>query len=191
MYSDCLVTDEANLEGLRVERPLVLVGLMGVGKTTVGRRLAARLGLPFEDADDAIEQAAGMAVADIFACFGEPEFRRGEQRVIERLLQGPPKVIATGGGAFVQPQTRAAILARGIAIWLDADIETLVERTARRDTRPLLRNGDPRQILTELAERRAPYYAQAPLHVRSTDGPHDATVAAILELLRRHLQGAA
>ncbi len=164
-------------------RPIVLVGLMGVGKSTVGRRLAARLHLPFVDADREIEAAAGLKISDIFARFGEEGFRDGERRVIARLIDGRPKVVATGGGAFMNEKTRALILERSIAIWLDADIDVLVERVGRRDDRPLLHGRDAREILTELAAARNPIYALAPIHVRSEPLPHDATVDAILKVL--------
>ncbi|WBO21189.1 shikimate kinase [Sphingomonas abietis] len=164
-------------------RPLVLVGLMGVGKSTVGRRLATRLHLPFIDADREIEQAAGLSIPDIFARFGEEGFRDGERRVIARLIDGHPKVIATGGGAFMNDDTRALILARATAIWLDADIDVLVERVSRRDDRPLLRDRDPREALIELSAKRNPIYALAPVHIRSEPLPHDATVDSILKAL--------
>src|ERR1700741_3090152 len=140
-------------------KPIVLVGLMGAGKTTVGRRLAQRLGLPFVDADAEIEEAAGMTITDIFDRFGEAHFRDGERRVIARLIDGTPKVIATGGGAFMQEETRTLILERALAIWLDADIPVLAQRVGRRDTRPLLRGKDPETVLTELAAVRNPIYA--------------------------------
>ncbi len=167
-------------------RTIVLVGLMGVGKTTVGRRLAQRLGLPFVDADAEIERAAGMTIADIFARFGEAHFRDGERRVIARLVDGSPKVVATGGGAFVNDGTRALILAKAIAVWLDADIDTLVERVGRRNHRPLLTGKDPGAVLAELAAKRNPIYAQAPIRVESRPAPHDATVTAILAALKDH-----
>lgn len=165
-------------------RTIVLVGLMGVGKSTIGRRLAARLRLPFVDADDEIERAAGLAIAEIFARHGEPAFRDGERRVIARLIDGAPKVLATGGGAFMHPETRALILERATAIWLDADIEVLAERVGRRGGRPLLANRDARAVLAELAEARNPVYALAHLRVRSQPRPHEATVDAILEALK-------
>jgi shikimate kinase len=166
-----------------VTRPIVLVGMMGVGKSTVGRRLAARLGLPFVDADEEIERAAGLSIPEIFERFGEPYFRDGERRVIARLLDGAPRVIATGGGAFAQASTRDLILAEATAVWLDADLEVLVDRVKRRDTRPLLRDRDPAEAITELAARRNPLYALAPIHIRSGPGPHDTTVEAILAAL--------
>lgn len=168
-----------------LDRPLVLVGLMGVGKSTVGKRLAADLGISFVDADEAIETAAQMSIAEIFDRFGEPYFRDGERRVISRLIDGVPRVIATGGGAFMNKETRALILDGAIAIWLDADLATLIERVGRRNTRPLLRNGNPGEVLAKLAEVRNPVYAQAQIHVRSKDGPHNRTVLTILEALAR------
>lgn len=161
-------------------RSIVLVGLMGAGKSTVGRRLARRLGLEFVDADDAIEEAAGMSVAEIFARYGESHFREGERRVIARLVGGRAKVIATGGGAFVDPETRRTILSDAIAVWLDADIETLVSRVSRRDHRPLLVGKDAATVLRELAEKRRPFYAEAPIRVVSQPAPHSITVDAIL-----------
>jgi shikimate kinase len=176
--------DAKDMRTVKLDRPVVLVGLMGVGKSTVGRRLAARLALPFVDADTEIERAAGMSIAEIFERYGEPYFRDGERRVIARLIDGTPKVIATGGGAFINDETRALILDRAIAVWLDADIDTLVERTGRRNHRPLLRDRNAREVLTELAARRNPIYAQAPIHVESRPAPHDATVRAILAALQ-------
>lgn len=168
-----------------ITRPIVLIGLMGVGKTTVGRRLAQRLKLPFVDADAEIEAAAGMTVAEIFERFGEPHFRDGERRVIARLIDGAPKVIATGGGAFLNEETRALILDQATAIWLDAAPKVLAERVAKRDHRPLLRGKDPLKVLTELAEIRNPVYALAPIHIVSKVAPHEATVSAILAALGR------
>ena len=178
------LTDSA-IKGLaaRVDRPVVLVGMMGVGKSTIGRKLAQLLGLPFADADEEIEQAAQMSVTEIFARFGQDYFRDGERRVIARLLDGGPMVLATGGGAFVQPATQALILERGIAVWLDSDVATLVERVGRRDTRPLLRDGDPREIVTRLKGERESSYAEAPIKVMSHPGPHGDTVNRILQEL--------
>ncbi|MBX9729735.1 MAG: shikimate kinase [Sphingomonas sp.] len=164
-------------------RPIVLIGLMGVGKSTVGRRLATRLALPFVDADSEIEAAADMSIADIFERFGEEYFRDGERRVIARLIDGTPKVIATGGGAFINAETRALILDSALAVWLDANPKVLAERVRRRDTRPLLRNRDPAEVLTELARIRNPIYALAPIHISSQQAPHETTVAAILKAL--------
>ncbi|WP_194953598.1 shikimate kinase [Sphingopyxis solisilvae] len=165
------------------DRSIVLVGLMGSGKSTVGRRLAQRLGMRFADADDEIERAAGMTIADIFDRFGEAHFRDGERRVIARLLGGKPMVLATGGGAFINPETRALILKDSLCIWLDADIPTLVERVARRSHRPLLKDRDAGEVLRELAAVRNPVYAEAHLRVSSASTPHEQTVRAILEAL--------
>ena len=165
------------------ERSIVLVGLMGSGKSTIGRRLAQRLGMAFADADDEIERAAGMTISDIFAKFGEAHFRDGERRVIARLLAGKPHVLATGGGAFINEETRALILKDSLCIWLDADIATLVERTARRSHRPLLKGRDAGAVLRELAEVRNPIYAKAHIRVSSASSPHEHTVRAIMEEL--------
>ncbi|MBD3730169.1 MAG: shikimate kinase [Sphingomonadales bacterium] len=165
----------------RIDRPVVLVGLMGVGKSTVGRKLATLLHRDFIDADEEIEGAAQMSIAEIFEQFGEPYFRDGERRVIARLIEERHGVIATGGGAFVNAETRAQILQHAIAVWIDCDIATLVERTSRKDTRPLLRGGDPAEILTRLYDERKPAYAQAPVRVISEAGPHIETALRILE----------
>ena len=167
----------------RLDRPVVLVGLMGVGKSTVGKRLAGILRSEFVDADEAIEEAAQRSVSEIFEEFGEDYFRDGERRVIARLIDENAGVIATGGGAFVDPDTRALILERAIAVWIDCDIDTLVERTSRRNTRPLLKNGDPKTILTNLLEQRTKFYSQAPIRVLSDDGPHSDTAMAIIEAI--------
>jgi shikimate kinase len=160
---------------------------MGVGKSTVGRKLAALLNRDFVDADDAITEAAQLSIPEIFEQFGEPYFRDGERRVIARLIEEGHGVIATGGGAFVDPSTRALILERTVAVWIDCDVATLVERTARRDTRPLLRGGDPHEILTRLAAERAPFYAEAPIRVVSENGPHADTARAIIEAIDQWL----
>ncbi len=180
---------DAQITGIsaRLDRPIVLVGLMGVGKSTVGRRLASVLSRDFFDADQEIEKAAQRSVSEIFEDFGEDYFRDGERRVIARLVDENAGVIATGGGAFVDPDTRALILDRAIAVWIDAELETLVERTSRRDTRPLLRNGDPEEILGRLLEERRPFYSQAQIRVVSSDGPHMRTVDAILKELNAWL----
>jgi shikimate kinase len=167
----------------RVDRSIVLVGLMGVGKSTVGRRLAKRLGLPFIDSDAEIESVSGYTIMDIFERFGEASFRDGERRLIARLVEGTPKVIATGGGAFIDPDTRALILERCVAIWLDADISLLAERVSRRETRPLLKDKDPVEVLTGLAAIRNPIYAQAHIHMRSEPAPHDNVVDRIVDAL--------
>lgn len=171
----------------RIDRPIVLVGMMGVGKSSVGKRLAALLDCPFVDADEEIEHSAQMTIPEIFETFGEPYFRDGERRVIARLINesaGKPGgriVIATGGGAFCNAETRALILDKAITVWLDSEIETLIERTARKDNRPLLKDGDPREILARLRSEREPHYAQAPIHVLSGSGPHIHTVNHVLQ----------
>lgn len=179
-------TQIANLRR-RIDRPIVLVGMMGVGKSSVGRKLAMLLELPFTDADDEIEDAAKMPIPEIFERYGEPSFRDGERRVIARLIEGAQGVIATGGGAFCDADTRALILDKGIAVWLDADVDTLLDRVSRKDNRPLLRGGDPREILTRLRVEREPFYAQAPIHVRSETGPHQRTIMTILQAIDKWL----
>lgn len=161
-------------------RTIALVGLMGSGKSTVGRRLAAALGRPFADADAEIETAAGRSVADIFAELGEPAFRDGERRVIARLLAGPPHVLATGGGAFVQPGTRALLKRDALTVWLKCDLAVLAKRVMRKDTRPLLRGRDALEVLTAQAEARYPAYAEADLTIVTDDLPHGAAVQAVL-----------
>jgi shikimate kinase len=184
-----LSSDEIEALARRIDRPVVLIGMMGVGKSSVGRRLAALLGWPFFDADDEIEKAAQMAIPEIFATYGEPCFRDGERRVIARLIteDGGRKVIATGGGAFINEETRALILDRAIAVWLDSEVDTLVERTARKDNRPLLKQGDPRETLARLREERRPAYELAPIHVISGSGPHGRTVNKVLQGIRQWL----
>lgn len=164
----------------RPKRTLALVGLMGVGKTSVGRRLAAFTGLPFRDADHEIEAAAGCTVGEIFSDLGEAAFRDGERRVIARLLEDPPHILATGGGAFCQPETRALIKAKAISIWLKTDIEVLARRVARKSHRPLLIGKDPMEVLALQMRQRYPAYAEATITIEAVDGPHAATVAAIL-----------
>ena len=166
-----------------VDRPIVLVGLMGAGKTTVGRRLAAALMVPFIDADDEIERAAGLPVAEIFARHGEHEFRRGERRVIARLLQGEPHVLATGGGAFMDAETRALVRTHATSVWLRADIDVLMRRVEKRDNRPLLHSGDPRAVMERLMAERHPIYAEADVTVDSNNAPHGAAVAQVLQAL--------
>lgn len=168
---------------LRIDRPVVLVGLMGTGKSSIGRKLALLLDLPFTDSDEAIEEAAKMPITEIFEKYGEAQFRDGERRVIARLMEHDRGVIATGGGAFVNAETRALILEKGIAVWLDADVATLVERVGRKDNRPLLRNGNPHEILAKLKAERDPAYSQAPIHVKSESGPHERTVMRILKAI--------
>jgi shikimate kinase len=169
-------------------KTIVLVGLMGAGKTNIGKRLAAKLHLPFIDADAEIEAAAGETIEEIFANRGEALFREGERRVIGRLLEGPPHVLATGGGAFMDPQTRAAIRAHGISVWLRAELDLLVARVGRRANRPLLKAGDPRTVLAQLIEKRYPVYAEADLVVDSLDGPPELTLARVLDALKHHLE---
>ena len=166
-----------------IDRSIVLVGLMGAGKSTVGRRLARRLKVGFVDTDDEIERAADHSIAEIFERFGEDSFRDGERRVIARLVEGSPKVIATGGGAFVNQETRALILERCIAVWLDADLETLAERVSRRDHRPLVKGREPLPLLRDMAGVRNPLYAEAHLHIRSQPSPHERAVDRIIEAL--------
>jgi shikimate kinase len=173
-------------QGVRADRPIALVGLMGAGKTTVGRRLALVLGLDFADADAEIEKAAGMSVTEIFQRLGEQEFRRGERRVIERLLEGRPLVLATGGGAFVQPATRELLQTKALTVWLRADLDVLMRRVMKRDTRPLLRGPDPRETMAGLMATRYPLYASADVTVGSDSGPHGATVEAVLRALLAH-----
>lgn len=174
---------EAEARPSSFDRTIVLIGMMGAGKTAVGRRLAAALGWPFADADHEIEAAAGTTIPNIFAEIGEAAFRQSERQVIARLLQGERKVLALGGGAFVNPQTRALVRERGISVWLRADLDVLARRTARRNDRPLLHTADPKARLAELLEARAPIYAEADLIVDSGAGPIKAVVARILEML--------
>ncbi len=171
----------------RLDRPVVLVGLMGVGKSTVGRRLAKRLGLPFVDSDAEIEGAAGYTAAEIFERFGEKDFRDGERRLVARLVENEIRVIATGGGAFMDPRTRKLLKERAITVWLDAPVDVLAERTSRRDTRVQLRNGDPKGTLERLSLERRPSYQEAHIHVRSGDGAHREVVEAIIEALEHYL----
>ncbi len=186
-----LTPTEIETPAQRIDRPVVLVGMMGVGKSSVGRKLAGLLHMPFVDADEEIERAAQMSISEIFATYGEPYFRDGERRVIARLLDGPlaerRKIIATGGGAFVNAETRALILRDGIAVWLDSDVDTLVERVGRKDTRPLLRGGNPREIIARLKAEREGAYAQAPIHVMSTSGPQSRTVGKVLKGIEQWL----
>jgi shikimate kinase len=169
-------------------RSIVLVGMMGVGKSSIGRRLAARLGVPFVDADTEIEKAAGMSIADIFARHGEADFRSGEARVIARLLDGGPQVLATGGGAVMNADTRAAIKAKGVSIWLSAEFDVLLRRiNKRKNERPLLQTADPAATLRELLVAREPVYAQADLTVQSREVPHDAIVSEIMKALATFL----
>ncbi len=183
MDGDPKILAEPERLALAAQRPVTLVGLMGSGKSSIGKRLAARLNLPFVDADTAIEEAAGMTISEMFERFGEAQFRDGERRVIARLIDGTPKVIATGGGAFMNDETRALILERTLSVWLDADVATLVDRVRRRGSRPLLKGKDPGAVLTALAAIRGPVYAQARIRVASKPGPHHETVDAIVNAL--------
>ena len=168
-------------------RPLVLVGMMGAGKSSVGRRLAVRLGLPFVDADSEIEAAAGMSIPEIFARHGEAAFRSGEARVIARLLDGGPQVLATGGGAFMNADIRSAVAAKGTSIWLRADFDVLMRRIKRRHDRPLLQTSDPAATLRELMDVRGPVYALADLTVQSREVMHDKIVDEIVAVLAAHV----
>jgi shikimate kinase len=173
----------------RLDRPIVLVGLMGAGKSTVGKRLAKRLALPFVDSDDAIEDAAGYSAAEMFERYGEADFRDGERRLVARLIDGSVRVIATGGGVFVDPRTRKLLNERAITIWLDAPVDTLAERTARRDTRPLLRNGDRRDTLGKLSQTRGAAYSEAHIRVSSGNGAHREVVDSIIAAVDDYLAG--
>ncbi|HEV2561160.1 MAG TPA: shikimate kinase [Rhizomicrobium sp.] len=167
----------------RLKRTIALVGMMGAGKSSVGRRLAAKLDVEFRDADAEIETAAGCSINDIFDRFGEPAFRDGERKIIARLLALEPHVLATGGGAFVDPNTQARIKDVAVSVWIKVPLEVLLARVQRRDTRPLLRNGEPREILEKLLAEREPFYAQADIIVESENGPHNAAVDKILAAL--------
>jgi shikimate kinase len=168
-------------------KTIALVGLMGAGKSSIGRRLAQALGLPFVDADSEIESAAGSSIEEIFARDGEAVFRNGERRVIARLLDGPAPVLATGGGAFMDPETRGLIRERAVSIWLRADLDTLLVRVARRNNRPLLKAGDPRAVLSRLIDERYPVYAEADITVDTVDGPPEATLAKVIAALDHFL----
>lgn len=163
------------------DRSIVLVGLMGAGKSSIGRRLAQRLGLPFIDADKEIEAAAGCTIEEIFSRLGEAAFRDGERRVILRLLERPPHVLATGGGAFIDPQIRARVKETAVSVWLHADLELLVRRVSRRSNRPLLKQGQPRDVLAALIAKRYPVYAEADIRVESADGPPEQTVQRVID----------
>lgn len=182
-----LAAAEPTADQPRLARTLVLVGLMGAGKTSVGKRLAAMLGVGFVDSDAAIEEAAGMTIPEIFSAFGEPAFRDGERRVIGRLLTERPGVLATGGGAFVEPRTRQEIKARATSIWLRADVDLLYDRVRDRPGRPLLEVADPKAVLTDLNARRSPFYAEADVTVDSRRGvTHEAMAKAIVEAVRAY-----
>jgi shikimate kinase len=183
--SEALVWDRkvAEIRRFVPSRTIVLVGLMGAGKSKIGRRLAARLGLPFFDSDPEIEAAAGETIEEIFVNRGERVFREGERRVIARLLAQPVHVLATGGGAFMDPATRELTACRGVSLWLRADLDVLVSRVLRRSNRPLLKQGDPRAVLAQLIERRYPVYAEADLVVDSGEGAPEATVTRAIAAL--------
>jgi len=182
--------DDAALIAALGGRSIVLVGMMGSGKSSIGRRLAARLAIPFVDADSEIEAAAGMTIPEIFERHGEPYFRAGEARVIARLLDNGPQVLATGGGAFMNRDTRAAIGAKAVSVWLKADLDILMKRIKRRNDRPMLKTDDPAATLAALVAERYPVYAEADLTVHSRDVPHDTIVDEIVAALRRRLEAA-
>jgi shikimate kinase len=184
-----VVTPDAALITALGSRSVVLVGMMGSGKSSIGRRLAARLAIAFVDADTEIEDAAGMTIPEIFELHGEPYFRAGETRVIARLLDQGPQVLATGGGAFMSQDTRAAVRAKGVSVWLKADLDVLMKRIKRRGDRPLLKTDDPAATLTALIAERYPVYAEADLTVLSRDVPHEAIVEEIVAALRPRLVG--
>ena len=167
----------------QITRPVVLIGLMGAGKSTVGRRLAKKLAVPFIDSDDEIKKAAGCSIEDIFKLFGEEEFRAGEKRVMDRLMEEGPMVLATGGGVFMNPHVRAQILESGTAVWLKAGLEALAERTSRRGGRPLLQTGDPRKTLEKLINERYPVYNEATITIDTDNETHDSAVNLIIEAL--------
>ncbi|HVI32757.1 shikimate kinase [Phenylobacterium sp.] len=169
-------------------RTIVLVGLMGVGKSSVGRRLANALDLPFRDTDAEVEAAAGRSISDIFAELGEAAFREGERRVIARLLEQPPMVLATGGGAFMNADTRALIKSKAVSVWLKADLDVLARRVGRKDTRPLLAGKDPLEVLKAQAEVRYPAYAEADVTVETGDTAHHITVDQVIRALSAFLE---
>lgn len=181
---DNIATIVSRLDG----RSIVLIGLMGAGKTTIGRRLAKKLDMPFADADTEIEKAAGKTVPEIFEEHGEQYFRDGERRVIDRLLQETPRVLATGGGAYMSEATRAAIADKAVSVWLKADFELLMKRVRKRSNRPLLQTDDPEAVMHKLINERYPVYAGSDIVVESKDVPHDHIVAACIETLASHLR---
>ena len=181
----------ANTQPLRSPKTVVFVGLMGVGKTCIGRRLAQRLDLPFVDADREIEEAARCTIPEFFERYGEQQFREGERRVILRLLDSPVHVLSTGGGAFMDPQTRAAIRERAISVWLRADLDLMLRRVSRRNDRPLLQVADPGAKLQELVDLRYPVYAEADITVDSVDGPPEVTLDRVMGALAAHIRRSA
>jgi shikimate kinase len=184
MHNGAATLPEASLCAALGRRSVVLVGMMGAGKSSIGRRLSSRLGIPFVDADTEIEKAAGMTIPEIFSAQGEPYFRAGEARVIARLLESGPQVLATGGGAFMNAETRAAIHLKGVSVWLRATVDVLSRRIKRRNDRPLLENADPVETLKRLLVERDPVYAEADVTVESREVPHDTIVDEIVEGLR-------
>ena len=182
-------TQEADITSALGRRSIVLVGMMGAGKSTIGRRLAARLQLPFSDADTEIETAHRMTIPEIFQNYGEPYFRDGEARVIARILEGRPVVLATGGGAFMREETRNRIRDKAVSIWLKADVDIIMKRVKRRADRPLLQTEDPAATVSRLLEAREPVYQTADLTIASRDVPHDKIVEECIETLRAHLCG--
>jgi shikimate kinase len=184
-------TPEADIVAALGKRLIVLVGMMGVGKSTIGRRLAARLRLSFIDADTEIEAAAGMSIPEIFEVHGEPHFRDGEARVIARLLESGPAVLATGGGSFMREETRRRIAEKAVSIWLRADVDIIMRRVKRRADRPLLQTTDPEATVTRLISEREPIYRNADLTVASREVPHDRIVDECVEALLVHLCGGA
>jgi shikimate kinase len=180
MHNGAAALQESGLVAALGQRSVVLVGMMGAGKSSIGRRLAGRLSVPFVDADTEIEKAAGMSIPEIFSAHGEPYFRAGEQRVIARLLESGPQVLATGGGAFMNPETRSAIHAKGVSVWLRATLEVLSRRLKRRNDRPLLKGVDPVETLRGLIDERYPTYAEADITVESRDVAHEAIVEDII-----------
>jgi shikimate kinase len=172
---------------LTLPRTVAIVGLMGAGKSAIGKRLATRLGLPFVDADNEIERAAGCTIAEMFEKYGEAEFRQGERRVISRLLDEPPHVLSTGGGAYMDAETRRLMKAKALTVWLRAELAVLYDRVRKRSHRPLLKQGDPREILERLMAQRYPVYAEADIVVESTAQPADRTTEEVIEALRLHL----
>ncbi|MEM7652077.1 MAG: shikimate kinase [Pseudomonadota bacterium] len=177
-----------NATGIAPDKSIVLVGMMGAGKSCIGRRLAQALEMPFFDSDTEVETAAALSIDDIFQCYGEVAFRDCERRVIARLLEGSPAVIATGGGAFMDDATRDLVLKQGLSIWLRADLELLLRRVSRRNNRPILKRGDPRQILTDLIARRYPVYGNAELVVDSADIPAEAMTQRVLDAIMARLE---
>ncbi len=168
----------------RITRPIVMIGLMGAGKSSVGRRLARRLSIPFVDSDDEIKKAAGCSIEDIFKLYGESEFRAGEKRVMERLLDDGPMVLATGGGVFMNDDIRAQILEHSTSVWLKASLDCLVERTSRRGGRPLLKTGNPRNTLEKLINERYPVYQEATIAIETDNETHESAVELIVQALK-------